>query len=126
MEIFLPDDVSRAKYILECDFPRLASVKEVAQRLGCNYNTLRAKFWRATGISMEGYLVRVRFAKAQALLMNSDTMVKQVARELGYNDEAIFVRQFKKHVGVTPGYYQNRKKLARLIGNTLCRAYQFL
>ena len=98
------------KYCLQ-----LQSVKEVADLLDCNYNTLRAKFWRSTGMSMETYLQSQKLKMAVDLLAQSDLLVKQVAIELGYKDEATFVRQFKKHFGITPGTYQMSVVLRELL-----------
>jgi AraC-like DNA-binding protein len=44
--------------------------------------------------------------EAQCLLGSTTRAVKEVAAELGYEDEAYFSRLFKKSVGVSPRDYQ--------------------
>ncbi len=99
--------VFEVKTILEDECQTIKSVKDVVERVGCNYNTCRAKFWRETGCSMQEYLIKVKLDKAKELLSDPDNLIKQVALHLNYHDEAAFVRQFKKYCGTTPGNYQN-------------------
>ncbi len=54
-----------------------------------------------------GDWIRARIVlEAQCLLTNTTRAVKEIAAELGYDDEAYFSRLFKKAVGVSPRDYQ--------------------
>lgn len=103
----LSSDVSKIISVFENEYYSCKSIVSLVEKIGRNYNTLRAKFWRETGYSMQEYLIRVKLEKAKELLCDQNCMVKQVALRLKYNDEAAFVRQFKKYYGITPGEYQH-------------------
>lgn len=40
-------------------------------------------------------------------LKESDMSVRNIADYCGYENEIYFMRQFKKHIGVTPSEYRN-------------------
>ena len=66
-----------------------------------------------TGSSF-GQLVSIRrMDKARELLSQTDMMIKDITREVGYLDAASFVRKFKEAEGMTPSEYREHVKSAR-------------
>lgn len=77
-----------------------------AARLGVHPNHLATAVRAASGLP-PGDWVRARLVlEAQCLLGNTTRSVKEIAAELGYEDEAYFSRVFKKAVGSSPRDYQ--------------------
>lgn len=91
---------------LERDFRREKSPAAYAASLGVHPNHFATAIRAASGLP-PGDWIRARLVlEAQCLLAASAQGVKQIAAELGYDDEAYFSRLFKKAVGVSPRDYQ--------------------
>ena len=63
---------------------------------------------RAFGISPKKDLQRVRMEHAKHLLMQNKYTVKEVAEQIGYENEYFFIRKFKAEIGETPGNFKKR------------------
>lgn len=81
-----------------------------AQDLSDTYNIpmkkLQAGIAKRTGLTIHGYIERLRIHKAKELLAE-DTPLKSIARLVGYNSRSHFGYFFKKHTGQTPLEYRN-------------------
>ncbi|ANS76643.1 hypothetical protein AWM70_20365 [Paenibacillus yonginensis] len=55
------------------------------------------------------YLTRLRMNKAKELLLQKDKSVREVAYEIGYEDEFYFSRRFKRTTGLAPTLYLKKK-----------------
>lgn len=96
----------RFRSALEQEFRREKSPAAYAVRLGVHPNHLATAVKAASGLP-PGDWIRARLVlEAQCLLATTTRAVKEVAAELGYDDEAYFSRLFKKAVGVSPREYQ--------------------
>jgi len=97
---------ARFRERLERDFRSEKSPAAYAAALGVHPNHFATAIRAASGLP-PGDWIRARIVlEAQCLLAASSQGVKQVAAELGYEDEAYFSRLFKKSVGVSPRDYQ--------------------
>lgn len=67
-------------------------------------------FKKTYGISAIDYLTELRINKAKQLMAQSHAKLKDIAHQIGYNDEFYFSRKFKKQVGVTPTHYMKRRR----------------
>ncbi|WP_438350442.1 AraC family transcriptional regulator [Paenibacillus sp. FA6] len=57
------------------------------------------------------YVTEVRINNAKKLMVHSDVRLRDIAHQVGYNDEFYFSRIFKKVVGVSPkAYMKNRRR----------------
>ena len=63
------------------------------------------------GVAPKHYISQVRMRKAQYMLNNSVTLIKNIAEKIGYNDELYFSRIFKKFVGISPTEYRHQRRL---------------
>lgn len=61
------------------------------------------------------FLNQVRMNKAKELLINSNQTVREIAHQVGYQDEFYFSRRFKKNSGYAPTLYKKRKKVQNII-----------
>lgn len=96
----------RFRSMLESRFREEKSPANYAAQLGIHPNHFATAVRAASGLP-PGEWIRARIVlEAQCLLGNTARAVKEVAAELGYDDEAYFSRLFKKSVGVSPRDYQ--------------------
>lgn len=90
------------------------SLEFIAQSTGYNKNYICTVFKKDTGLNINEYLNMVRIKNAADRLSNGDFETAQVAAMCGFNSVAHFSRTFKRHVGVSPGYYRNFAQFAHL------------
>jgi AraC-like DNA-binding protein len=95
----------RFRAALELAFRSEKSPAAYASQLGVHPNHLATAVKTASGLP-PGEWIRARIIlEAQCLLASTTRAVKEIAAELGYDDEAYFSRLFKKAVGVSPRDY---------------------
>jgi AraC-like DNA-binding protein len=90
-----------SEHVLNSD---LASAAHISQ------SHLNVVFREQLGTTPRHYLLQLRIRAAQRLLRDPYRTVKQVARECGFDDEAYFVRVFRKITGTPPGKWRNTRK----------------
>ncbi|MBW7457297.1 ABC transporter substrate-binding protein [Paenibacillus sepulcri] len=71
-------------------------------------------FKKTYGTSAIDYLTELRINRAKQFMAQSGAKLRDIAHQVGYNDEFYFSRKFKKEVGVTPTVYlkSRRRKIA--------------
>lgn len=60
-----------------------------------------------TGVPLMRYVDMLRMDKAKELLRNTNFNLRQIMEQVGYVDEANFIRKFKKNESITPIQYRN-------------------
>lgn len=90
----------------------LTTLSEVT---GKSQNYLSQYFKKHFGITFLDYVTRKKIDKAKDLLINTTLTCKAIGESLGYYDQNVFIRNFKKLETLTPNEY--RKEY--LIKNTL-------
>lgn len=87
------------------------TIAEIARNLGYNADYLGKYFKKAYGVGLKKYLADARIKLAKDLLLTTDMSVKQLAAELGYENENLFVKFFTYHENISPaafaGKYRN-------------------
>lgn len=78
------------------------TVAELAAEVGLHPATLIRSCARATGLTPHAHVVRRRLAEARRLLL-AGMPAAEVAVTAGFCDQAHMIRQFRRHLGVTPG-----------------------
>jgi AraC-like DNA-binding protein len=87
------------------------TVKTVSAALRGKPAVLGRLFHHVVGVSVHGYVTRVRLARA-AHLITSNVKVEAVALAVGYRSKKNFYRQFLRHFGMTPEAYRRRPVLS--------------
>lgn len=77
------------------------SQEEIAGLMGTSVRTL-ARQLEAEGCTFRALSNDVRMRRAQAMLIETETSVSEIARILGYTDSANFSRAFKRATGASP------------------------
>ena len=63
-------------------------------------------FKKHTGQSVSSYIDNVKMNAAKQLLLDKKVPVKEAALELGYSDQFVFSKKFKKHFGLPPNEFK--------------------
>jgi AraC-like DNA-binding protein len=82
------------------------SLRELAQAVNLSVWRLSHIFASEVGKSPMQYLRELRMGRAKYLLETSFLSVKEIAHQVGLNDESHFVRDFKKVYGDAPTRYR--------------------
>lgn len=87
--------------------PLGADAEEAIRAVPYNPDYFRRAFRDRIGMTPQKYreLKRMEFAIHR---LHMGLTVKQVALELGYNDQYFFSRQFKRHIGASPSRYRGK------------------
>lgn len=101
--------VKRAVAYLHQNYSHPLSRWEIAEAIGVSEDYLTRVFNRELEISPWDYLNRYRILQAQSLLRNSSRSIAEVARLVGFKDQAYFSRVFSKQVGQSPQAFRETK-----------------
>ncbi len=107
----VPDaDATRTRQLAEgiATDRTLRSVEELARRAGMNLRALQRLFARYVGVNPKWVIQRYRLHEAAEQLARQPASMSALALELGYADQAHFIRDFKRIVGVSPALYARR------------------
>ena len=106
--------VSRTKVLLRERLAEPVRLAELASAVGVSEEHLARRFKQTTGMTVFGYLRRLRIERARHLLATSEANLSQIAAQTGFSSPTLFGRCFRDEAGLTPSAY--RKRLAREIG----------
>jgi AraC-like DNA-binding protein len=81
------------------------SLESVANTFDCSASTL-ARRLRQEGHQFQQIKDKVRRARTIHLLLNTDLSISQISSQLGFSEDAVFYRTFKKWTGQTPKSYR--------------------
>lgn len=83
------------------------SIAEIASEFNVNRNYLSRIFKERLGISMKQYLIQKRLHASERLLKQGHS-IYQTSQLVGYKDQFVFSKAFKKHYGYPPSVYKKR------------------
>ncbi|MBP5753278.1 MAG: helix-turn-helix transcriptional regulator, partial [Treponema sp.] len=84
------------------------SLEDITREFNTNKTTLNLTFKAEMGSTVTAYIISLRMQMAGVLLKNTYLSVSEIVERIGYNDEAHFIRAFKKHTGSTPGEFRKQ------------------
>lgn len=99
------DQMNRAKILIGQNY-RTVGPEEVARQLCMGYSNFRRIFKEYTGLSPAKYIQQVRMGKVKEALTNSIRPVKEIAFEMGYENQDYFFTAFRRLTGMTPQEYR--------------------
>ena len=85
------------------------AIEELASHLKLDRKYFSAIFKEATGLPPQQYLLHYRMNKATELLEKSNYAIGEIANSVGYQDQLIFSKMFKRVKGVSPKLFRNTK-----------------
>jgi AraC-like DNA-binding protein len=99
------DLAARAVEIVRAD-PSIGRTRDLAACVSLNQRTLERLFERYVGVPPKWIIRRYRIHEAcERVLSGASPSWSALAQELGYFDQAHFIRDFKSQVGRTPAQY---------------------
>ncbi|MFD0680603.1 MULTISPECIES: helix-turn-helix domain-containing protein [unclassified Paenibacillus] len=84
------------------------TLEQCAARLHYNSSYLSTVFKQETGMTFSDYLAMHRQKAAKQWLIETNMTVKEIAKQLNYNNPQNFIRSFRKQEGMTPGTYREK------------------
>lgn len=87
-----------------------ATVESTAYNLGISERTLRNLFQSMLGTRPVEYIQSLRMDMARHLLLISDIPIKDIATNLGYADQFVFSKSFRKQLGISPTKYRQNNR----------------
>lgn len=90
--------------------PEIASVGELAEQVGMNVRSLERLSKRAFGFTPKLLLRRQRFLRSLAQFMLDPSLKWLSTLDYQYHDQAHFVRDFKRFMGMSPSAYAKLDK----------------
>ena len=83
------------------------SVEEIRQFVNLNRQYMSTMFRRATGMSVQQYIIQARVERAQ-LLLERGYSIAETAEHCGYASIYAFSKCFKKSTGIAPSEYKKQ------------------
>lgn len=81
-------------------------VSDIADRIGITRSHLNYAFQKELNISVQRFLIDFRMHKAANLLVNTTMSIKEISNHVGYKDQLVFSKAFKKKFGLSPKSYR--------------------
>lgn len=99
--------VCMAKNYIDCSYSGLESISALSKKLKIDRHHLARIFKREIGMTMQEYLISRRMTEARRLL-SAGFNVCETANAVGYNDQFVFSKAFKKYYGVSPSKLKSK------------------
>lgn len=104
------DAVYSAKKMIDYNFNKNITVKNVADALHFSPEYLTRQFTERYGLSPKEYIINKRIESAKKLLCNRELSVMEISNSVGYGDQLYFSRIFKKKTGLSPLEYRKQNE----------------
>lgn len=95
----------RVEKILLEDFKKAPTIKKLAAEAAMSSTKFKNTFKAFFGRNVYEYFLHYRMEKALELLQENKMNISAIAQELGYKNQTVFARTFKKHFGKLPSQY---------------------
>ena len=98
--------IDKTREFIELHFLTPDAVDAYISKLNISDSWLLKSFRKRYGMSPAKYRQQLIFERAKRLLKNTQLSVKEIAFQLGFDNQNYFSRTFKTHVGVSPLEYR--------------------
>lgn len=98
--------INEALQFVEMNYSRKITIDMLSRYVGLNRSYLNSIFREALGKTLQQYLMEFRVRKACELLENNSLSIGDVSHSVGYPDQLLFSKVFKRIQGVTPSEYR--------------------
>ncbi len=103
-----PEDYEKiimARNLLVADLINAPTIEVLSRKSGVNRQKLKQGFKKLFGTTINDYLRNERLRLAKQLLGSGNSVVREVAANVGYENPSYFARRFKEKYGVYPNEY---------------------
>jgi AraC-like DNA-binding protein len=98
--------LSRALAYVNTHFDEPLTRGLVAREASVSPSRLSHLFREALGVTLKGYITRLRIGRACSLLRNTSLKLGDIADRVGYDNQSHFGALFRREIGVTPREYR--------------------
>jgi len=102
--------VRKAVEYIQRNYSRKLTISNMAKYIGLDRSYLGSIFKQYMGMSPQRYIMKFRIDKACELMENPVLSIGDISRSVGYDDQLLFSKTFKKFKGICPKEY--RKDIA--------------
>ena len=86
------------------------SVSVIGNVFGMQAAYLSQMFRETYGMRLVNYIACVRIDRAKQLLTDTNLTIGEIAEQVGFLSSAVFIKTFKKELGITPGKYRTSNR----------------
>ena len=86
------------------------SVSVIGNVFGMQAAYLSQMFRESYGMRLVNYIAYVRIDRAKQLLTDTNLTIGEIAAQVGFLSSAVFIKTFKKELGITPGKYRTSNR----------------
>lgn len=95
-----------AKDFIYCNYNQQIGLKEIAENSYLSVNHLLRTFKQAFGETPHQFLTRIRLKRADYLIKNTNSPIKQIVPAVGFECSSSFIRLYRLHFNCTPAKYR--------------------
>ena len=106
----LPEDIRTVIDYMSAHLTESCRSESLASLIHLSLPHFQRKFRMSTGFSPYDYLQRLKIAKAQELLADSEMSITDISHFLGYSSSQHFSGVFKQYTGQTPSVFRRQTK----------------
>jgi len=103
------------RQLLRRNFNLMKKPSAFAAQMNITASYLNDTVRSVTGFPVTYYIQQELMREAQRLLYHSDLTVKEIAGDLGFEDEKYFNRLFRKVIGVSPGAFRKKGEMSHSV-----------
>lgn len=104
------ESTKRTLQYIRNKFTQDISLYQAAQDIGVNCSYLSRTFKEDCGTGFAEYLNSIRVAQARYLIEHTDSKLKEIVKQVGFNNYTYFFKVFKLVTGKTPVEYKEQFK----------------
>ena len=105
-----PSRLHRVVEYLDAHLPRRVDLARLVKLAGLSQSHFSRAFKASTGMTPYRWQLDARIRRAQALLIDTDASLDDVAETTGFADAVHFGRTFRKLTGATPAAWRHDRK----------------
>lgn len=98
--------VETAKSILDNNFWKPPTIKELSKLVAVNECRLKKSFKEHYKTTIYQYIIKIRMERSKTMVTSGEYSINEVADQIGYNNTSKFITAFKKEFGLTPGKFK--------------------
>ncbi len=104
-----PADVSAALELIEERVTGSLTLDELCGHACCSSSTLLRHFREHLGVSPMAHFLNRKMELAKRLLLRTELSIKEVAVQVGYDNQVYFSSEFRKRSGVSPSAFRRKR-----------------
>lgn len=104
------DTISHSIVFMKAHLNEILTIELLANQACYSISRYSELFKQKTGYSPIQYFIRLKILKSCEYLYFTNLNIKEICKEVGFEDPYYFSRMFKKQIGVSPSEYRKKKK----------------